>query len=140
MLDVIAGHIPFMVVDLHPALQEIREGKGEMPRRHHPKNGSPQRPTSRRWPRRVLPGFELVAWQGVGRAARQGCLAPSSTSSPRRSARLMGRPCQRREKTHDDFAGGRYRPSTPDSFAAYVEAEVDPLGPPIVKNSGAELE
>ncbi len=27
MLDVIAGHIPFMVVDLQPALQQIREGK-----------------------------------------------------------------------------------------------------------------
>src|ERR1700709_955464 len=27
MLDVMAGHIPFMVVDLQPALQQIREGK-----------------------------------------------------------------------------------------------------------------
>ena len=27
MLDVIAGHIPFMVVDLQPALQQIKEGK-----------------------------------------------------------------------------------------------------------------
>src|ERR1700694_5048418 len=27
MLDVIAGHIPFMVVDLPPALEQIREGK-----------------------------------------------------------------------------------------------------------------
>src|SRR3954462_7105025 len=27
MLDVIAGHIPFMVVDLQPALKQIREGK-----------------------------------------------------------------------------------------------------------------
>ena len=27
MLDVIAGHIPFMVVDLQPALQQIRDGK-----------------------------------------------------------------------------------------------------------------
>src|SRR5258706_5283966 len=30
MLDVIAGHIPFMVVDLQPALQPIREGKGKV--------------------------------------------------------------------------------------------------------------
>src|SRR5258708_32199326 len=27
MLDVIAGHIPFMVVDLQPALPQMREGK-----------------------------------------------------------------------------------------------------------------
>jgi hypothetical protein len=27
MLDVIAGHIPFMVVDLQPALQQIREAR-----------------------------------------------------------------------------------------------------------------
>src|SRR2546430_6626307 len=30
MLDVIAGHIPFMVVDLQPALQQIREGKASV--------------------------------------------------------------------------------------------------------------
>src|SRR3979411_1875917 len=30
MLDVIAGHIPFMVVDLQPALQQIREGKARV--------------------------------------------------------------------------------------------------------------
>src|SRR6201746_845313 len=33
MLDVIAGHIPFMVVDLQPALQQIKGGQGEGARR-----------------------------------------------------------------------------------------------------------
>ena len=39
MLDVIAGHIPFMVVDLQPALQQIREDKVKVPRCHHAKAG-----------------------------------------------------------------------------------------------------
>ena len=39
MLDVIAGHIPFMVVDLQPALQQIREGKVQGARRDHAATG-----------------------------------------------------------------------------------------------------
>src|SRR5438876_6498367 len=64
MLDVIAGHIPFMVVDLQPALQQIREGKVRVlgvttPRRI---DAAPEIPTLAE---AGLPGFELVAWQGV---------------------------------------------------------------------------
>src|SRR5712675_166537 len=64
MLDVIAGHIPFMVVDLQPALQQIREGKvtvlgvttaGRIA-------AAPDIPTLAEG---GLAGFELVAWQGV---------------------------------------------------------------------------
>src|SRR5260370_3449564 len=56
MLDVIAGHIPFMVVDLQPALQQIRAGKGRglgvapAPR-------AAARPRFRRWPKPAFPAF-----------------------------------------------------------------------------------
>src|ERR1700704_5192502 len=64
MLDVIAGHIPFMVVDLHPALQQIREGKLRCLGVTTPKRvaAAPDIPTLAEV---GLPGFELVAWQGV---------------------------------------------------------------------------
>jgi tripartite-type tricarboxylate transporter receptor subunit TctC len=64
MLDVIAGHIPFMVVDLQPALQQIREGKVRVlgvttPQRVAVASDIPTLAEA------GLPGFELVAWQGV---------------------------------------------------------------------------
>src|SRR5450432_3458052 len=64
MLDVIAGHIPFMMVDLQPALQQIREGKvrclGVTTLMRIA--AAPEIPTLAE---SGLPGFELVAWQGV---------------------------------------------------------------------------
>src|SRR3981189_2933375 len=65
MLDVIAGHIPFMVVDLQPALQQIREGKGRVLGVTTAKRvaAAPDIPTLAEG---GLSGFELVAWQGVG--------------------------------------------------------------------------
>jgi tripartite-type tricarboxylate transporter receptor subunit TctC len=64
MLDVIAGHIPFMVVDLQPALQQIREGKLRVLGVTTPKRvaSAPDIPTLAE---AGLSGFELVAWQGV---------------------------------------------------------------------------
>ena len=64
MLDVIAGHIPFMVVDLQPALQQIREGKVRVLGVTTPKRVgiAPDIPTIAE---AGLAGFELVAWQGV---------------------------------------------------------------------------
>src|ERR1043166_6304481 len=64
MLDVIAGHIPFMVVDLQPALQQIQEGKVRVLGVTTPKRvaAAPDIPTIAE---SGLPGFELVAWQGV---------------------------------------------------------------------------
>src|SRR6202035_3299904 len=64
MLDVIAGHIPFMVVDLQPALPQIRAGKVRVlgvttPRRVA---AAPDIPTLAEG---GLPGYELVAWQGI---------------------------------------------------------------------------
>src|SRR6476660_6191413 len=64
MLDVIAGHIPFMIVDLQPALQQIREGKVRVLGVTTPQRvaAAPDIPTIAEG---GLAGFELVAWQGV---------------------------------------------------------------------------
>src|SRR6202158_822326 len=64
MLDVIAGHIPFMVMDLQPALQQIREGKVRVLGVTTSKRitAAPEIPTLAE---SGLAGFELGAWQGV---------------------------------------------------------------------------
>src|ERR1700724_998703 len=64
MLDVIAGHIPFMVVDLQPALPQMRDGKVRVLGVTTSKRvaAAPEIPTLSE---SGLPGFELVAWQGV---------------------------------------------------------------------------
>src|ERR1700733_6094861 len=63
MLDVIAGHIPFMVVDLQPALPQMRDGKVRVLGVTTPKRvtAAPDIPTLAE---AGLAGFELVAWQG----------------------------------------------------------------------------
>src|SRR6202158_4892353 len=79
MLDVIAGHIPFMVVDLQPALQQIREGKVRVLGVTTPKRVAiaPDIPTVAE---AGLAGYELVAWQGV--------VAPAGT--PRAGGDALG--------------------------------------------------
>ena len=64
MLDVIAGHIPFMVVDLQPALQQIKEGKLRVLGVTTSKRvaAAPDIPTLAEG---GLSGYELVAWQGI---------------------------------------------------------------------------
>lgn len=134
MLDVVAGHIPFMVVDLQPALQQIREGKVRVLGVTTPKRVAvaPDIPTIAE---SGLPGYELVAWQGV--------VAPAGT--PRRvvdalaaqMATLMADPATRERLTKLTLEP--LPPSTPDSFAAYIRSEVERWAV-IVKNSGAELE
>jgi tripartite-type tricarboxylate transporter receptor subunit TctC len=82
-----------------------------------------------------LAGFELVAWQGV--------VAPAGT--PRaivdqlaaQLSKLMADPATRDRLTALSLEP--LPPSTPDSFAAYIKAEVDRWAV-IVKNSGAEIE
>jgi tripartite-type tricarboxylate transporter receptor subunit TctC len=134
MLDVIAGHIPFMIVDLQPALQQIREGKVRVlgvttPRRVA---AAPDIPTLAE---AGLAGFELVAWQGV--VAPAGVPRGIVDQLAAQIAKLVADPAIRDKLTAlslEPLTG-----STPDSFAAYIKTEVDRWAV-VVKNSGAEAE
>ena len=120
MLDVIAGHIPFMIVDLQPALQQIREGKVRVLGVTTPKRvaAAPDIPTLAE---AGLPGFELVAWQGV--VAPAGVPRGIVDQLAAQIAKLVADPA-----TRDKLTALSLEPltgSTPDSFAAYVKTEID---------------
>jgi tripartite-type tricarboxylate transporter receptor subunit TctC len=134
MLDIIAGHIPFMIVDLQPALQQIREGKVRVLGVTTPKRvaAAPDIPTLAE---AGLPGFELVAWQGV--VAPAGVPRGIVDRLAAQIAKLVADPATRDRLTTlslEPLTG-----STPDSFAAYVKTEVDRWAV-VVRNSGAEAE
>jgi len=134
MLDVIAGHIPFMVMDLQPALPQIREGKVRVLGVTTPKRiaAAPDIPTLAE---AGLPGFELVAWQGV--VAPAGVPRVIVDPLAAEIGKLVADPATRDRLTA--IALELLPPSTPDNFAAYIKTEVDRWAP-IVRNSGAELE
>jgi tripartite-type tricarboxylate transporter receptor subunit TctC len=134
MLDVIAGHIPFMVVDLQPALQQISEGKVRVLGVTTPKRVAvaPNIPTLAE---AGLPGFELVAWQGV--VAPAGVPRAIVDRLAAQITKLMADPATREKLTM--IALEPLASSTPDSFAAFIKTEVDRWAD-IVKNSGAEPE
>ena len=134
MLDVIAGHIPFMVVDLQPALPQIREGKvrvlGVTTKTRV--TAAPDIPTLAEG---GLASFELVAWQGV--VAPAGLPRAIVDRLAAQIGKLVADPA-----TRDRLTAIALEPlpgSTPDSFAAYIRSEVERWAV-IVKNSGAELE
>jgi tripartite-type tricarboxylate transporter receptor subunit TctC len=134
MLDVIAGHIPFMVVDLQAALPQIHDGQVRVLGVTTPKRvaAAPEIPTLAEG---GLAGFELVAWQGVVGPA--GLPRPIVDRLAEQIGKLVASPA-----TRDRLTAIALEPlpgSTPDSFAAYVKTEVDRWAD-IVKNSGAELE
>src|SRR4051794_41150268 len=129
MLDVIAGHIPFMIVDLQPALQQIREGKVRVLGVTTPKRvaAAPDIPTLAE---AGLPGFELVAWQGV--VAPAGVPRPIVDQLAAQIGALLADPATRDKLTSNSLeplAG-----STPDTFTAYIRTEVDRWAG-IVRNS-----
>jgi tripartite-type tricarboxylate transporter receptor subunit TctC len=134
MLDVIAGHVAFMVVDLQPALPQIAAGKVRVlgvttPRRVA---SAPDIPTLAEG---GLAGFELVAWQGVVGPA--GLPRPIVDQLAAQIGKLVADPA-----TRDKFkvmALEPLPPSTPDSFVIYVKTEIDRWAA-IVKSSGAELQ
>jgi tripartite-type tricarboxylate transporter receptor subunit TctC len=134
MLDVIAGHIPFMVVDLQPALPQIREGSVRVLGVTTAKRvaAAPDIPTLAEG---GLAGYELVAWQGI--VAPAGLPRPIVDQLAAQIGKLLADPA-----TQEKLVKIALEPlpgSTPDSFAAYVKSEVDRWAV-IVKNSGAELE
>jgi tripartite-type tricarboxylate transporter receptor subunit TctC len=134
MLDVIAGHIPFMVVDLQPALQQIREGKVRCLGVTTPKRvaAAPDIPTLAE---SGLADFELVAWQGV--VAPAGVPRPIVEQLAAQIAKLMADSATRDKLT--TIALEPLTGSTPDSFADYIKSEVERWAG-IVKNSGVEPE
>jgi tripartite-type tricarboxylate transporter receptor subunit TctC len=134
MLDVIAGHIPFMVVDLQPALQQIKEEKVRVLGVTTPKRVAvaPDIPTIAEG---GLPGYELVAWQGI--VAPAGTPRPIVDALAAQIAKLLSTPETRDKMT--TLALEILPGSTPDSFAAFIRSEVDRWAD-IVKKSGAELE
>jgi tripartite-type tricarboxylate transporter receptor subunit TctC len=134
MLDVIAGHISFMVMDLQPALPQIREGKVRVLGVTTLKRvaAAPDIPTLAE---AGLAGFDLVAWQGV--VAPAGVPPAIVDLLAAQLAKLVADPATREKLTGialEPLAG-----STPDSFAAYIKSEVGRWAD-IVKQSGAELE
>jgi tripartite-type tricarboxylate transporter receptor subunit TctC len=134
MLDIIAGHIPFMIVDLQPALQQIREGKVRVLGVTTPARvaAAPDIPTLAE---AGLPGFELVAWQGV--VAPAGVPRPIVDQLAGQIASLVADPATRerlRALSLEPLTG-----STPDSFAAYVTTEVERWAV-VVKAAGAEAD
>jgi tripartite-type tricarboxylate transporter receptor subunit TctC len=134
MLDVIAGHIPFMVVDLQPALQQIKEGKvrvlGVTTSRRVAV--APDIPTLAEG---GLPGYELVAWQGI--VAPAGTPRPVVDALAGQIAKLLSDPETKAKLATLSLEA--LPGSTPDSFAAFIKTEVDRWAD-IVKKSGAELE
>src|SRR4051794_4284778 len=134
MLDVIAGHIPFIVGGFQPALQQNPGGQVRVLGVTTPQRvgAAPDIPTLAE---AGLPGFELVAWQGV--------VAPAGTPRPvidvlaAQIAKLTANPATRDKLTALSLEP--LPPSTPDGFAAYIKAEIARWAV-IVKNSGAELE
>jgi tripartite-type tricarboxylate transporter receptor subunit TctC len=134
MLDVVAGHIPFMVVDLQPALQQIREGKVRVLGVTTPKRVAiaPDIPTIAE---AGLPGYELVAWQGV--VAPAGTPRPVVDALAAQVSTLMADPLTREKLAKLSLEP--LPPSTPDSFAAYIRTEIERWAA-IVKSSGTEPE
>jgi tripartite-type tricarboxylate transporter receptor subunit TctC len=134
MLDVAAGHVAFMVVDLQAALQQIRDGRLRVLGVTSAKRvaAAPDIPTLAE---AGLKGFELVAWQGV--------VAPAGTSRATveqfagQIAKLFADPATQGKLTA--LALEPLTWSTPDSFAAYIRHEVDRWAD-IVKRSGATPE
>jgi tripartite-type tricarboxylate transporter receptor subunit TctC len=134
MLDVIGGRIAFMVVDLQPALPQIRDGKVRVLGVTSPKRvaAAPDIPTLAE---AGLAGFELVAWQGV--VAPAGLPRPIVDQLAAQIGKLVADPL-----TRDKLTAIALEPlpgSTPDSFAAYIKTEVDRWAV-IVKNAGVEPE
>jgi tripartite-type tricarboxylate transporter receptor subunit TctC len=134
MLDVIAGHIPFMIVDLQPALPQIREGKVRVLGVTAPERvaAAPDIPTLAEG---GLPGFQLVAWQGV--VAPAGLSRAITDQLAAQIGKLVADPATREKLTR--IALEPLPGSTPETFGSYIKTEVDRWAD-IVKNSGAELE
>jgi tripartite-type tricarboxylate transporter receptor subunit TctC len=134
LLDVIAGRIAFMVVDLQPALPQIRDGKVRVLGVTTPQRVAAA-PDIATLAESGLDRFELVAWVGV--VASAGVPRPIVDQLAAQIDKLTSDPLTVERLTA--LALEPVSGSTPDRFRAFVKAEVDRWGV-IVRNSGAELE
>ena len=134
MQDVLGGHIPLMVIDLQPALPQIRAGKLKVfgVTTANRVAAAPDIPT---FAEAGLPGYELMAWQGV--VAPAGVPRSIVDQLAAQIAKLASSPDTRTKLV--EIALEPLTGSTPDSFAAYVKSEVDRWAP-IVRASGVVLE
>jgi tripartite-type tricarboxylate transporter receptor subunit TctC len=134
MLDVAAGHVAFMVVDLQAALQPIRGGQLRVLGVTSAKRvaAAPDIPTLAE---AGLKGFELVAWQGI--VAPAGTPRATVDQLAAQIAKLFADPATQGKLTAMALEPLTW--STPDSYAAYIKHEVDRWAD-IVKRSGATLE
>ena len=134
MLDVVAGHVAFMVVDLQPALQQIHDGKLRVLGVTTAKRvaAAPDIPTLAEG---GLKGFELVAWQGI--VAPAGTRRAIVDQLAGQITKLFADPATQARLTAMALEPLTW--STPDSFAAYIRSEVDRWAD-IVKESGATPE
>jgi tripartite-type tricarboxylate transporter receptor subunit TctC len=134
MLDLIAGQTSFMVMDLPPALPQIRDGKVRALGVTTLKRvaAAPDIPTLSE---SGLVGFELVGWQGI--VAPAGTPRPIVDQLAVQVAKLLDDPA-----THERFTAMALEPltgSTPESFADFIKSEIDRWAE-IVRNSGAKPE
>ena len=131
MLDVAAGHVAFMVVDLQAALQPIRDGQLRVLGVTTAKRvaAAPDIPTLAE---AGLKGFELEAWQGI--VAPAGTPRATVDQLAAQIAKLLADPATQAKLTAMALEPLTW--STPDSYAAYIRHEVDRWAD-IVKRSGA---
>lgn len=134
MQDVIAGQLPLMIIDLQPALPQIRDGKLKAlgVTTANRVAAAPDIPTLAE---AGLAAYELTAWQGV--VAPAGVPRPIIDQLAAQIAKLVSSPDMRARLV--EIALEPLTESTPDSFAAYVKSEIDRWAP-IVKASGAQVE
>jgi len=133
LLDLVAGHIPFMVVDLQPALTRIRDGKVRVLGVTTQKRVAavPDIPTLAE---SGLAGFELVAWQGV--------VAPAGTPRPiidKLNAVLKAALAQDEVRERIAADGAELLSTSPEEYAADIDRE-ETKWSKVVKISGAKVD
>ena len=133
MQDVIGGHIQAMIMDLQPALELIREGKLRA-LAVTTANRVPALPDVPSIAESGLPGYEMVAWQGIVAPANLPLVIRDRLAGDINA--LIAMPTTQKRLIDMSLEPMK---STPESFASYVNSEIDRWGP-IVKASGATAE
>lgn len=133
VIDLVAGHVEALFVTLPAAIEHIRAGR----LRALAVTGADRSPAIPDVPtlaETVLPGFDVVTWQGV--------LAPAGTPRPAierlaaETAAVLALPEVGGELTRQGFAVSAHGP---DAFAAHVRAEAA-RWPAVVQRAGVRVD